>query len=139
MPPFGILRLLITTECSSGPFGSSSALSFSLSFSSFHLAALEWSGLPSTPSVVSRPEACSFTINVALLVSHFMLEPLSKFVFSAVFHDKCSVHDADVTAHAEWRVFRRAFRRTEQLHEHCFLQLQRCKRRYPFPGEKGNL
>ena len=47
--------LFIAKECSSGPFGSSFAFSFS-SFSSFHLAALEKSGLPGTLSVVSCPK-----------------------------------------------------------------------------------
>ena len=77
-------------ECSSGPFGSSSAFSFSIShsYSHFHLAALERSGLPSTLSVVPCPETWSFIINVALLVSHLFFGPLSKFVFSVVFHDK---------------------------------------------------
>ena len=56
LPPFRNLRLSITKECSSSPFGSSLAFSLPLSFSSFHLAALEWSGLPGTLSVVPCPE-----------------------------------------------------------------------------------
>ena len=101
LPPFRILRLFITKECSSSPFGSSFASSFSLSFFSFHLAALEWFGLPGTLSVIPCPETSSLIVNVALLASHLIFGPLPKFVFSVVFHDECSVHAVDVSAHAE--------------------------------------
>ena len=100
-------------ECSSASLGYTFVLSFSLSSSSFQLAALIWSGLPDTLSVVPCPETWSFIINVTLLASHFILGPLSKVVFSIVFHDGGSVHATDVSAHAEWRILHRAFRLTK--------------------------
>ena len=125
-PPFGILPLLITKECSSCPFGTTIVFSFSLSFSPFHRVALEWSGLPGTLSVVPCPETWSLIINVALLASHFIPGSLSKVVFSVVFHDECSVHAA--------------FRRTEQtVPQSLFLPIQQCKWRHSFSKEKWNL
>ena len=112
-PNFGILCLFFAKECSSASLGYTFVLSFSLSFSSFQLAALTWSGLPDTLSVVPCPETWSFIINVTLLASHFILGPLSKVVFSIVFHDGGSVHATDVSAHAEWRILHRAFRLTK--------------------------
>ena len=58
-----------------------------------------------TLSVVPCPETWSFIINVALLAGHFILRPLSKVVFSIFFYTEGSIHSADVSAHAEWRIF----------------------------------
>ena len=102
---FRILCLFFFAKgCSSASFGCTFVLSLSLSFPSFHVATLEWSGLPGNLSVVPCPETWSFIINVALLASHFILGPLSQVVFSIVFHYESSVHAADVSAHAEWRI-----------------------------------
>ena len=66
----------------------------------------------------------SFIINVTLLANYFICGPLSEVVFSIVFHDEGSVHTADVSTHAEYRIFHRALRRTEQFHKHCFYRFK---------------
>ena len=86
---------------------------FLFPFLFFFSAGGPYMGLPDTLSVVPCPETWSFIINVTLLASHFILGPLSKVVFSIVFHDGGSVHATDVSAHAEWRILHRAFRLTK--------------------------
>ena len=62
---------------------------FLFSLFPFFLAALVWSGLPDTLSVVPCPETWSFIINAALLASHPW--PLSKVVFSIFFYNEGSL------------------------------------------------
>ena len=86
---------------------------FLFPFLFFFSAGGPYMGLPDTLSVVPCPETWPFIINVTLLASHFILGPLSKVVFSIVFHDGGSDHATDVSAHAEWRISHRAFRLTK--------------------------
>ena len=88
---------------------------------------------------VRCPETWSLIINVALLASHLIFGPLSKFVFSVVFHDKmfCSycwgVRSRGVTG------FPSSFSAFRTILRTLFSKFQRHKRRYPFLVEEGNL
>ena len=122
---------------SSGPFGSSSAYSFSisLSFSPLHLAALEW-------SVTARHTQCrpmsrrtwSFIINVALLAMSPHLWPIvqirlqrnSSTINVLFMLLTCPLTRCD-------RFFPSSFSAYRTLLRTLFLQLQKCERGYAFP------
>ena len=84
--------------------------------------------------VVPSPKTRSFIINVTLLTRYFVYGPLCIFVFRIIFDDASSACAATVSVHSL-----RTFRRTEQIHKHCFHCFKVVKQCHSFRWKEREL
>ena len=137
-PPFRVLCLLFTKECSFCSVESTFTFCSSFAFSSPHLATFKRSGLPSILVVVPCPKTRSFIINVALLTSFFVYGIFQIRLQHNFLRWRFCLCCRRVRSRGE-KDSSLSFSAYRITPKNLSLQLQMYKQGHSFPRERGNL